>query len=114
MTPSSLILPAFRPASPDDVLDYAFPLAPLLAAGESVVAAAVTASPSGLVIGTATVATPAPVARITGGAPGTAYLLTCTATTSAGRVLAARGVLRVGPVGLDDPALATPLPRPQS
>lgn len=114
MTPSSLILPAFPAASPDDVLDYAFTFTPLLLPGDAIVAASVTAAPPGLSIAAPVVATPAPVARITGGAPGTAYVLTCTATTAAGRVLAARAVLRVGPIGLDDPALATPLPQPAS
>lgn len=103
-------LPNFAPASPDDVLDYAFPVPEYLLAGETIAAASVVSVPAGLTIGAVTVATPAPVARIGGGVSGTRYSVVCSMTTSQGRAIVAQAALLIGPVGLDDPNLATPNP----
>lgn len=57
------------------------------ATGETIVSAVVTVSPAGLTIeGSASVAAKRVSQTISGGTPGTSYILTFTATTSAGNV----------------------------
>lgn len=103
-------LPPFPPASPDDVLDYSFPVGVDLQPGETIVSAVAVSVPPGVTIVATTVATPAPVVRATGGVSGQRYTLVCSLTTSQGRALIAQAALLIGPLGLDDPNLAVPAP----
>ena len=80
-----------RPKDPQAVLDYAFDWSGWLAAAETISTATVTASGTGLVVGTGpTPPAPAIVAGVvtywlSGGTVGTTYDVTCHITTSQGR-----------------------------
>ena len=104
------LFPAFPPASPDDVLDYPFSFLALLEPGETLAEATLIIAPNGLAEISLSVAGAVATARITGGVSGTRYLVACAVATSFGRVVAGVAPLVVGPVGLDDPNLATPAP----
>ena len=101
---------ALRPKSPDDRLPYRFRFGDALLPGETLSGAPViTATPSGLTITPIGIAGGDVRVWIAGGAPQTAYTLTCTMVSSGGRSVCREAVLTVGAVGLDDASVIAPL-----
>ncbi|MBW4089880.1 MAG: hypothetical protein HIU82_02055 [Proteobacteria bacterium] len=103
--PLGLFAGPWPPKAPDDRIDLAFGAAVFadgaLLPGETLAAVAIVADPADLVIGTAILTGPLPLAWVEGGSPATAYLITSTGVTGAGREIVATETLYVGPVGLD-------------
>lgn len=64
-------------------------------AGETVDTATITATPSGLTVGSTVVSSPYAQAQISGGTAGTTYTVSCSFTTSGGATLTADGLLEV-------------------
>ncbi|MGH7746159.1 MAG: hypothetical protein ACREQ5_15555, partial [Candidatus Dormibacteria bacterium] len=83
------------------LFDYTSRLAPTETLSSAVVSASVysgvDASPGGIISGSASVVGNAISQKITAGVPGTIYVLSCVATTSAGSTLTIQGYLPVLP-----------------
>jgi hypothetical protein len=77
----------------------------MLAVGETISTAVFTASvysgvdasPSSVISGSATVATPTPTQKVTGGVAGVIYEILCTVTTNGGQTLLLAGYLAITP-----------------
>ena len=94
---------AFREKSVAETQTLTFDFLSLLALGESISSASTSAAvysgtdstPAALISGATTIAGSKVTQKVVGGVAGVMYTITCTATTSAGQVLAQSGYLVV-------------------